>query len=83
VYICSASLVFLKRRASAAFLTIYEVDYFTSVIYITFSGCSIAAKAVSAISSCLAFKEIAARHDQSRGSLTNLQSFVAFYNFPF
>lgn len=49
----------------------------------TFSGCYIAANAVYAVSSCLTFKEIAARQAQSKGSLTNLHSFIALSHLPF
>jgi hypothetical protein len=42
-----------------------------------------AAKAVSADSSFLYFKEAAARQAHSKGYLTNLQSLVAFSHFPF
>lgn len=66
-----------------AFLTISEGLSLNSLIKITFSGTSIAAKAVSALYSFLCFREAAARIDQRTGSLTNLHNFVAFYHLPF
>jgi hypothetical protein len=42
-----------------------------------------AAKAVYAESNCLTFKEIAARHAQSKGYFTKRHNFIAFYHFPF
>jgi hypothetical protein len=49
----------------------------------TFYGCSIAAKAVSAVSNCFTFNEIAAKQAQSKPYLTKRHNFIAFSHLPF
>jgi hypothetical protein len=56
---------------------ISDLLYLSYEMYETFYGCSIAAKAVSAVSNCLTLRDIAARHAHKSGSLTNLHNFIA------
>jgi hypothetical protein len=72
-----------KSRDMVAFLMISDFYSRISEIKATFSGCSMAAKAVYAESSCLTFKDIAARQAHNKFSLTNLHSFIAFSHLPF